>query len=93
MQLALSVAIMEVPTSVAIIQVLMFCCNYVGGTFWDTYVMLVDLFVGVMKVTVSDAIMQLEVSAALMPVKISAVNMWVAIFIELMQVGVSVAIM
>ena len=37
--------------------------------------------------------MQLEVSAALMPVKISAVNMWETIFIELMQVGVSVAIM
>ena len=60
MQLALFIAIMEVPTSVAIIQVLMFYCNYVGGTFWDTYVMLVDLFVGVMKVTVSVPIMQLD---------------------------------
>ena len=52
--------------------------------------LLVDLFVAVMKVTVSVAIMQLEVSATLMPVKISATNMWVTIFIEIMQVGVSV---
>ena len=60
----------------------MFYCNYVvvlSATF-----MLVDLFVGVMKVTVSVAAMQLEVSATLMPMKI---------FIEVMQVGVSVAIM
>ena len=93
MQLALSMAIMQVPTSVAIMQVLMFYCDYIGGTFCDTYVMLVNIFVAVMKVTVSDAIMQLEVSATLMPLKISAVNMWVIIFIEIMQVGESVAIM
>ena len=36
--------------------------------------------------------MQLEVSATLMQVKVSAANMWVTIFIEIMQVGVSVAI-
>ena len=46
-----------------------------------------------MKVTISVAVMQLEVSATLMPVKISTVNMCVTIFIEIMQVGVSVAIM
>ena len=77
-------AIMQVPTSVAIMQVLMFYCDYIGGTFCNTYVMLVDLFVAVMKVTVSNAIMQLEVSTTLMPVKVSAVNMWVTIFIEIM---------
>ena len=54
---------------------------------------LVDLFVAVMKVTVSVAIMQLEVSATLIPAKISAANMWVTIFFEIMQLGVSVAIM
>ena len=54
--------------------------------------MLVDLFVAVMKVTVSVAIIQLEVSATLKPVKISVANMWVTIFLEIMQVGV-VAVM
>ena len=38
MQLTLSIAIMQVPTSATIIKVLMFYCNYVGGTFCDTYV-------------------------------------------------------
>ena len=52
-----------------------------------------DLFVAVMMVTVSVAIIQLEVSATLeMQVKISAANMRVTRFIEIMQVGVSVAI-
>ena len=37
--------------------------------------MLVDLFVAVMKVTVSVAIMQFEFSATLKPVNISASNM------------------
>ena len=46
-----------------------------------------------MKVTVSVAIMQLEASATLMPAKVSAANMWVAIFIEIIKVVVSVAIM
>ena len=54
---------------------------------------LVDLFVAVMKVSVSVPIVQLEVSATLMPVKISPANMWVTIFIEIIQVGASVAIM
>ena len=36
MQLTLALAIMQVPSSVAIVQVLMFCCNYVGGTFCNT---------------------------------------------------------
>ena len=40
--------------------------------------------------TVSVAIMRLEVSATLMKVKISAAYMWGTIFIEIMQVGVSV---
>ena len=69
MQLTLSIAIMQVPTSVAIMQVLKFYCNYVGGTFRE--LMLMDFFVAVMKVTVSVAIMQLEVSATLMQVKFS----------------------
>ena len=45
-----------------------------------------------MQVTVSVASMQLEVSAALIQVIISPLNMWVTIFAEIMQVGVSVAI-
>ena len=34
--------------------------------------------------------MQLEFSVTLMQVQVSAANMWVTIFIEIMQVGVSV---
>ena len=45
-----------------------------------------------MKVTVSVPIMQLEVSATLMQVKIFAANVWVTTFIEIMRVGVSIAI-
>ena len=55
--------------------------------------MMVNLFVEVVKVTVSLAIKQLEVSATFMQVKNSAANIWVTIFIEVMQVRVSVAIM
>ena len=55
--------------------------------------MLLDLFVAVVKVTVSVAIMQLEVPATLMQAKVSTVNVWMTIFIEIMQVGVSVGIM
>ena len=55
--------------------------------------MLVNLFGAVMKVTFSVAIMRLEVSATRMQVKGSAVNTWVTIFIEIMQLGVSVAVM
>ena len=76
LQPTLSIAIMQLPTSVAIIQVLRFYCNYIGGTFCCTYVC--GLLVAVMKVTVSVAFMQWEVSATLF---------------EIMQVGVSVAIM
>ena len=36
--------------------------------------------------------MQLEVSAPFMQVKVSAANLWVTIFIQTMQVGVSIAI-
>ena len=38
MQLTLSIPIMQGPTSVTIIQVLRFYCNYIGGTFCYTYV-------------------------------------------------------
>ena len=67
---------------VAIMQVLRFYCNYVGGAT----LMLEDLFVAVIKVTVSVATMQLAVSATHTQVKVSAANMWVTIFIEMMQV-------
>ena len=93
MQLTLSIAVIQVPPSVAIMQFLRFYCSYVGGTF--CYIMLVDLFVAVMKVTVSVGIMQLEVCATLLQVKVSAANMWVTFFfeiIEIMKVGVSFAI-
>ena len=62
-QLTLSIAIMQVPTYVAIIQVLRFYYNFIG-TFCCTYV--VNLFVAVMRVTVSVTITQLEVSTTLM---------------------------
>ena len=62
-------------TSVAIMQVLRFYCNYVGGTFCNVLSILVDLFVAIMQVTVSAEIMQLEVSASFMQVKVSAANM------------------
>ena len=52
--LTLSIAIMQVPTSVAIMQVLRFYCNYVGGT--SGTLILVGLFLSVTKVTVSIAI-------------------------------------
>ena len=42
---------MQVPTSVTIMQVLRFCCNYVGGTFCYTHVG--GSFFAVTKVTVS----------------------------------------
>ena len=38
MQLTLSKAIMQVPTSVAIMLILRFYCDYVGGTFHQNYV-------------------------------------------------------
>ena len=53
--------------------------------------MLVDLFVAVIKVTVSVAMIQLDISATLMQVKVSVANMCVTTFIEIFQVGVSVA--
>ena len=57
-----------------------FCYTYVGGSFCCSYE--------------GDcvAVVQFEVSATLMQVKISAANIWVTIFIEVMPVGVSVAI-
>ena len=54
MQQTLSIAIMQVPMSVAITQFLRFYCNYVGGTF-ATF-MLVDLVIAIMLVTLSVAI-------------------------------------
>ena len=55
--------------------------------------MLVNLFVEITQVTASVSIMHLEVSAAFMQVKVSAANLWVTNFIEIMRVGVPVAIM
>ena len=46
-----------------------------------------------MQVTVSVEIMQLDVSASFTQEKVSAANMWVTIFIEVVQVEVSVTIM
>ena len=86
-QLKLSIAIMLVPTSVAIMRFLRFCCNYVGGTLYYIYIG-GSFCCNFMQVTVSVAIMQLEVSSAFMQVKVSAANMWVTIFIEIMLVGV-----
>ena len=71
MQLILSIAVMQVPTSVAIMQFLRLYCNYVGGTFCYIYV---NLFVAIVQMTLSVAIMQLEVSAAFMQVKVFAAN-------------------
>ena len=59
----------------------------------STGFMLVDLFVAITQRTVSVAIMHLEVSAALMQLKVSSANMWLTIFIEIMDLGVSLAIM
>ena len=56
MQLTLSIAIIQVPMSVAIMQFLRFYCNYVVGTL--CYIYVGDSF--------SVAIIQLEVSAAFM---------------------------
>ena len=50
---------------------------------------LTDLFVAIMQVTVSVEI----ISAPFMEVKVSSANMWVTIFIEIMDVEVSVTIM
>ena len=75
MQLTLSKVIMQVPTPVAIMQVLRFYCNYVGCTF--RYIYIGGSFCSNYAcVTVSVAIMQLEVFAAFMQVKVSAANMW-----------------
>ena len=46
-----------------------------------------------MHVTISVPIIQLEVSAALMQVTVLSSNTWVAIFIVVMQIGVTVAIL
>ena len=75
MQLTLSLAIMQVPTS-AIMQVLMFYSNYVGGTFCDTYVG------GSFCCSYEGDCFCCNYAT------ISAANMWVTIFIDIMQVGV-----
>ena len=69
MQLTLYIAIMQVPTSVAIMQFLRFYCNYVGGTFCYIYFG-GFFFVAIMQVTVSVEIMQLEVSAPVLQVSV-----------------------
>ena len=91
MQLILYIAIMQVPTSVAVVQFLRFSCNYVGSTF--CYIYFSGSFFAIIQVTVSVEIMQLEVSAPFMQVKVSAANMWVTIFIQIMHAEVSVTIM
>ena len=53
---------------------------------------LVDLSVAVMQVTVFVATMQVEVSAAHMQVTVSAANVWWKIFIVIMHMGGSVAV-
>ena len=67
-------AIMEMTTSVAMMQVLRFCCHFASGTFCFSYVEsfccnyagdLLNLSVAITQVTVSVAVMQVEVSAAL----------------------------
>ena len=69
----ISIAIMQVPTSVAVMQVLRFYSNYVGGTFSYTYVG--GSFCCSFEGDCSVSVMQLEVSATLMQVKIFAANM------------------
>ena len=51
------------------------------------------LFVTGMLMDLSVAIMQLEASGVHMPVTVSAAKMWLTIFVVIMQMGVSVAIM
>ena len=74
MQLTLSIAIMQVPTSVEIVQALRFYCNFMLVVLSAT-VMFVDLPVAIMHVAVSVAIMQLEVSTAFMQMKVFAADM------------------
>ena len=69
------------------------CCIYAGFEVHSVTGMLMNLFVAIMKETVSVALMQLEVSAAHMNVTVSVANMWVTIFHVIMQMGVSVEIM
>ena len=59
MQLTLSIAIMQVPASVAVMQFLRFYCNYMWVVLSATF-FLVNLFVAIMKVTVSVEIIQLS---------------------------------
>ena len=72
--MTLSIAIMQVPTSVAVMHVLKFYSNYVGGTFCYTYI---DG-----SFCCNDAgdcfccSLQLEVSAAFMEVKVFVGNVW-----------------
>ena len=47
MQLALSIVITQVPTSVAIMQVLRFYCNANMSVLLSATIMLVDLFVAI----------------------------------------------
>ena len=58
MQLTLSIAIMQLPISVAIMHVWRLYCDYVGVTFRYNYVG--ASFGAIMQVTVPDAIMQLK---------------------------------
>ena len=68
------------------------CCIFAGFEVLLSVIgMLVDLSVTIMQVTISVAVMQLEVSAAHIQVAVSVANMWVTIFIDIMEMGASVA--
>ena len=90
-QLTLSVAIMQVPASVAIMQFWKFYCKCGGGTF--CYIYFGGSFCGNYTLTIFVEVMQLEVSAPFTQVKVSTANMLVIGFIKIMHVEVSVTIM
>ena len=78
MQLTPSIAIIQVPTSVAVMLMIL------SATF-----MLVDLFVSIMQLEVSVAFMQVKVSAANMRVTIFIETMQVGASVAIMQVALS----
>ena len=69
MQLTLSIAIMQVPTSVAIMQFLRFYCSYVSVPFLQVKVSATNMWV-----TIFIEIMHLEVSVTIMQVVFSMVH-------------------
>ena len=85
MQLTLSMAIMQVITSVASMQVLRW--SFLLLVWWC--IVQLQLSRGLFQV----AIVLLEISGAHMQLTVSAANMWVTNFVVIMQMEVSVAIM